>query len=545
MSKKLISCGRTPLFSKLKRSVAVARAARRLETSDFNALIEQRAAHSISRRDFLKGVAASSLIASAPTILTACSSHSRHTDFDSRVVIVGGGMAGLSAAYTLWKSGIRARIFEGSNRVGGRIYTARDLLAPGITTELGGEFIDSTHLDMLALAQEFGLGLIDTEAASEAQLSEGYFFGGTHYSEAQVIAAFREIVDRIQADYDSTGEIVDYQHEGNARALDNMSITQYLDRVGARGWFRQLLEVAYVTEYGLDADQQSALNLLFLIGTDTSNGFEIFGESDERYKIAGGNELVIEALQSVVGEQITTGYVLEAISDRAGKYALTFQVDGGVREISADIVLLTLPFSILRSVQMNLELPAFKRNAIDQLGYGTNTKVLIGCNRRIWREQGFNGGIYTDQLFQLGWDSSRQQSGESGGFTFYSGGALGLEAGRGGVSEQVDRLLPGLELAFPGVTSTLNGKQSRFYWPGNKFSLGSYAAYRPGQWTTIAGAEIAPVGDLYFAGEHCSYDFQGYMNGAAETGRRAAEEIIGRLGVTVASSRVLARNHYI
>jgi monoamine oxidase len=194
------------------------------------------------------------------------------------------------------------------------------------------------------------------------------------------------------------------------------------------------------------------------------------------------------------------------------------------------VVLLALPFSILRSVDIQVELPAFKRKAIDELGYGTNTKVMIGTSSRIWRDQGFNGGIYTDELFQLGWDSSRLQAGVAGGYTFYSGGALGVEAGKGKVSDQVQRLLPGLEAAYPGISNTLNGKQSRFFWPGHSFSRGSYAAYKPGQWTTIAGAEIVPVGGLYFAGEHCSYDYQGYMNGAAETGRRAAEAIIGLLG---------------
>jgi len=475
-------------------------------------------------------MASTAMLAAAPPFLSACSSRGRSGKIDPRIAIVGGGMAGLSAAYTLWKAGIRARIFEASDRVGGRIYTARDLLAPGLTTELGGEFIDSIHLDMLSLAHEFGLPLIDTESASEVGLSEGYFFGGRHYSESEIIENFNSVATRIAQDYDSTGEIVDFQNEGNAGALDNMSIAEYLDHIGASGVVRKLLEVAYVTEYGLEADQQSALNLIFLIGTDTTEGLALFGESDERYKILGGNDLVIQSLDSVVGEQVVKGHTLEAVQSNGGRYQLTFQRDGGAVEISADVVLLTLPFSVLRSVRLDLDLPASKRRAIDQLGYGTNSKVLIGCDRRIWREQGFNGGIYSDQRFQLGWDSSRQQSGSAGGFTFYSGGALGLEAGSGSVSDQVEKLLPGLELAFPGVTATLNGKQSRFFWPGYKYTLGSYAAYRPGQWTSIAGAEILPVGGVYFAGEHCSYDFQGYMNGAAETGRRAAEAIIERLG---------------
>jgi monoamine oxidase len=92
-------------------------------------------------------------------------------------------------------------------------------------------------------------------------------------------------------------------------------------------------------------------------------------------------------------------------------------------------------------------------------------------------------------------------------------------------------MMPGVERVFPGTQAAFNGRTSRFHWPTHPFTLASYACYRPGQWTTLAGAEIEPVGGLFFAGEHCSYDYQGYMNGAAETGRRAAEAVLDALGV--------------
>jgi monoamine oxidase len=89
-------------------------------------------------------------------------------------------------------------------------------------------------------------------------------------------------------------------------------------------------------------------------------------------------------------------------------------------------------------------------------------------------------------------------------------------------------LLPGLEAAYPGVTATRNGSVERFHWPTYPFTLASYRCFRPGQWTTIAGSEILPVDRLFFAGEHTSYNFQGYMNGGAETGRRVAEAILAK-----------------
>jgi len=107
---------------------------------------------------------------------------------------------------------------------------------------------------------------------------------------------------------------------------------------------------------------------------------------------------------------------------------------------------------------------------------------------------------------------------------------VGVDVGLDTAEHQANRLMAGMERVFPGVRATLNAKVARHHWPSAPFSKGSYACYRPGQWTTIAGAEFEPVGNLHFAGEHCSTDFQGFMNGAAETGRRAAQALLVAVG---------------
>jgi monoamine oxidase len=156
---------------------------------------------------------------------------------------------------------------------------------------------------------------------------------------------------------------------------------------------------------------------------------------------------------------------------------------------------------------------------------------MVGLLERPWRARGYSGSAYSDEGFQLCWDNSRGQPGPVGGLTLFSGGAPGLAVGRGSVDEQTARLLPGVERVFPGVAAARSERGVRWHWPTYPFAKGSYACYRPGQWTTIRGAEAAPVGNLLFAGEHCSLDYQGYMNGGAETGRLAAEATLRRLGV--------------
>jgi len=187
---------------------------------------------------------------------------------------------------------------------------------------------------------------------------------------------------------------------------------------------------------------------------------------------------------------------------------------------------LAIPFTLLREVKMSVGLTALKRKAIDELGYGTNAKVLVGFSSRPWEKQGYSGSTYSDELFQLAWANSFLQAGAAGGLTLYSGGQLGIEAGKGSQEAAAARLMLGIEKAYPGATRERNGKVSRMHWPSFPWTKGSYACYKPGQWTTIAGSEGVPIGNLFFAGEHCSYDFQGYMNGAAQSGADTAKAVM-------------------
>lgn len=450
---------------------------------------------------------------------------------DARIAIVGGGMAGLNTAFKLQKAGLNATIYEAADRTGGRMFTARNLLADGLTTELGGEFIDSTHEEMLALMDEFKLERLDTQDAKDLK-PETYFVNGRHYTQDDAAKAFVPLAKQIFEHYDSMGEVVNYETEGGGGEFDRLSIAQYFDRIGATGWLRELLDVAYVTEYGLDSAEQSALNFIFLIGTgdleDTSQ-VSLLGESDERYKVRGGNQQIVDELAKRLEPQIQRRHRLEAIRSNGPGYTLTFQTGGSVREENADIVVLALPFTLLRDVRMGVELPDLKKRAIAELAYGANAKVMVGFRSRPWQALGYSGATYSDEVFQLAWDNSLLQPGTAGGLTLYSGGKLALAAGDGTAEEAAARLMRGIERAYPGATRARNGQVSRFHWPTYAWTKGSYSCYKPGQWTTIAGAEGLPVGNLFFAGEHCSYDFQGYMNGAAQSGADTAKAIMARV----------------
>lgn len=528
---------RSPLFDSLRRALRVAALAARERRGlpRVDELVEM----AYTRRQFLRDSAlatTAALVAGCTRTDTPPAAGTAPAGTGSqppRIAIVGAGMAGLNAAYKLKQAGLASTIYEGANRTGGRMFTATNLLADGLTTELGGEFIDSDHEEMLKLMTEFGLERLDVQGPQWASLtSETYFVNGRHYTHAQAAQAFVPIAKRILKDYDALGDVVNYKTEGGGTAIDRQTITQYFDHIGVSGWMRELLEVAYVTEYGLEASEQSALNFVFLIGTgelDDPKALSLLGESDERYKVRGGNQKVVDELARRVESQIRTLHRLEAVRSRGQGFTLTFQHDGKPVDVDADIVVLTIPFSILRDVKMDVDLPDLKRKAIRELGYGTNAKVLVGFKSRPWEAQGYTGAVYSDEPFQLAWSNSFMQPGAAGGLTMYSGGKPGLEVGQGTAEAVAARMVRAMERVYPGVTAARNGKVSRFHWPSHPWTKGSYSCYTPGQWTTIAGSEGLPVGNLFFAGEHCSYDFQGFMNGAAQSGADVAKAVMTKV----------------
>ncbi|MGH9555707.1 MAG: flavin monoamine oxidase family protein, partial [Terriglobales bacterium] len=426
---------RTPLFESMVRILRLAALADRPGLPPLDELIEMPPPHRPTRRRFLEATALAGAGIAAGGWITP-----EPLDADSksaRVAIVGAGVAGLNAAYKLKKAGIRADVYEASARSGGRMFTARDLMGPGLTTELGGEFIDTGHEEMLALAKEFALPLLDTRSPRMGRVRrEAYFFNGRHYTQREAIHAFAPIAKKIAADSEGLEEVVDFEHEGGGRELDRTSIAEYIEKLGATGWMKELLEVAFVTEYGLEAGEQSALNLILLIGTEAGT-FELFGESDERYKIKGGNERIIDELLKRVPGQVQHRHRLEAIRERGKGFRLTFEdPNGSSTDVDCDAAILTLPFTMLREVELKIpDIAPWKLRAIRELGYGTNAKVLAGFRDRHWRSQGFSGNIFTDETFQSGWDNSALQPGIAGGFTFYSGGKLALDAGQGTAEE--------------------------------------------------------------------------------------------------------------
>lgn len=522
---------RTPLAHLLQRAAALAAHSRR-SGEPLDELIERSRAARVdaARRRFLLTSAGASV-----ALLAGCARLPRLADPGTDdVVVVGAGIAGLTCAWRLRQAGIGVRVYEAQARVGGRMFSLRDHFADGQVCELGGELIDSGHVRIRALAAELGLELDDLSTDPLADSGDIWFCGGRHYGEDDLLREFAPLAAAIARDAASlpAAEIT-YREPGGAQALDRETIAQWLDRNGAQGWLRRLIEVAYATEMGLDCDEQSALNLVTLIGTG-SERFAIFGDSDERYHVRGGNDRIVRRLGETMSGQVETGCALEALAqDADGRYRLSFARGAAAFDVHAHQVVLAIPFTTLRRVRLDLPLPDAKRRAIEQLRYGTNAKLMIGFDERAWRTRHRrNGSTYSDLPLQTTWETSRLQTGTAGILTNFTGGRHGVEIGRGTAGEQADAAVRQLEAIFPGIGAARGAaREARFHWPSHPWTRGSYACFAPGQWTTLRGAISEPVGQLHFAGEHCAFDNQGFMEGGCETGEDAALRVLRGRGV--------------
>src|SRR5438552_326574 len=421
---------RTPLMRALQRlSDEHSRAqALGMDVSEFRARTTEAA---YSRRELLRrGGAAGAAVALAGSLALARPARAASA---SRIAIVGCGIAGLSAALTLRNKGVYADLYESSNRVGGRMHSdwtefGTGFWANGQQAELCGELIDSNHKTILQLAQRFGLATVDLLGAQPNGTEDTYDVFGAPYPKDQADQDFQPVHNTLQGQVQATSYPTLYNLSTAAgKFFDNMTVYDWIENYvlgGHDSQFGTLLNNAYNEEYGAETTDQAALNLIYLLGYNTKPGnFSIYGKSDERYHIVGGNTLLPQAIASALpSESIRLNNRMMSIKTNSdGTSTMTFDTGSAPSTtVTADEVILCMSFSVLRTLDYRRAgFDKLKQTAITQLGPGINAKLNVQFNSRTWNRDGSTGSIYTDQPVQSGWDVTRGQPGATGIFVAY------------------------------------------------------------------------------------------------------------------------------
>jgi len=465
------------------------------------------------------------------------------------IAIIGGGLAGLHAAYHLQQAGVYATVYEARGRLGGRILSRRHRVGAGLVTDLGGEFINTDHADMLRLAQAFGLRLFNRrEDAQGFPFPEvGFYLDGQIRTEQEVAEHLRPLAAQIAQD----AARLDRDFERFAPPLDQLSVTDYLDQHADTipvPFIRTLVEDSIRTEYGVEPQASSALQLIFNLPTVQGQQVEVVGASDETFVVEGGSGQLIQALAQALAGQIQTRMPLQRLEADGSGFRLGFAT-GPV--VEADVVIMAIPFTVLREVDLQVSLPQRLWRFIQEVDLGANEKVIAGFAERVWRQaDGFVKEAWTDLGFSAVWDTTqRQPKREDGALTFFVGGREVQAVQAGSATEQLERILDQFERFIPGAAVAATGQVVRTHWTQSRRTRGSYTSFQPGQLTRFGdwlwvesddpeeGQEVH-VGNLIFAGEHVSDEFYGFMNGAAQTGRLAAEVVLRRGRAPVAETMV-------
>jgi monoamine oxidase len=478
-----------------------------------------------TRRALLKGIVAAGLLPALP--------RPAHAFRGGGVAIIGGGMAGLSALHRLRKEGVDARIYEARGRTGGRMFTHRPAQGPAF--EVGGQLVNTDHTDMHELAKAFGIGLIDRKTDPHRTL---ILAGDREIAEDALAEALRPIADQIDRDskrMDASPRIF--------AELDRLSIHGYLDRHAALirdTWLRDLLEATSRTEYGVEPDKASAVTLIWNLPTVDGTRIEVLGESDERFVIEGGSEALAQAIADKHRDRIEMGKRLLRIASARGGMRLDF-LDGSHAE--AETVIVAVPAPLTRQIDFAVPLPAPWRAYIAEMALGRCEKVQAATQDMPWtKPMGVGGELWqTDAAagYALGWDGSVHLPDRvDHAWTWFLGGnevdapepAAALAAAFASSAEK----------AIPGIGAACSaGPFRRTAWHRDPLTLGAYSTFAPGQLTRFGrlmwledehggATQVAGAGSILFAGEHLSDAYPGYMNGAAQTGRLAAEAVTGK-----------------
>jgi monoamine oxidase len=473
----------------------------------------------ISRREFLHGAAA----AAASFALHTTPLRADETSKD--VLVLGAGLGGLAAAYELHKAGFDVAVLEARTHPGGRVRTYRDPFSDGLYAEMGAEYVDALDEYDHRYCKEFGLKVLT------AKLYDGIFVRGKKFRMdefkknkevlpfkgtkpgvlfGQEEAYTKKLLEQIRDPSKLPPEIL---------KLDNLSVAELLTQQGAPEDVIALYTYLNATESTARPEEMSALTMIrgHLQHTD-------FSEQQNEGRIFGGNDQLPKAFARALSEKILYNRPVRKISPDANGAIVIFEEEGQIRSIRTPWLVIAIPFKVLREIEIS---PAFSENkmkCIHELSYGQVMKIAMQYAIRFWDQTGSLGQrVFTDTRLRRIYHMSIDEPGPRGILMSFTSGQDAENLGKLSEKERLSAALDEVKKIWPEAPSFFEGGVTK-YWNEDPWIKGSYSFTGVGQDQDFLELAKKPEGRVFFAGEHTS-PFRASMNGAIESGVRAAEEI--------------------
>jgi monoamine oxidase len=431
------------------------------------------------------------------------------------VLVAGAGLAGLCAARDLSRAGATVTVVEARDRVGGRVWTIREGFSDRQHAEAGGDMIDEAQTEIRDLSASLGLtltrilrdgfGYVRPDKSGQPKIVAR----SVQHGWQRLAAGLETLVRRYR--------LAEQRWDSPIAAdLARRSVSQWLDDERADDELRAMATGLR----GFFLADPEELSLLALV--------DQFAGSDQpgpghMYRIDGGNDRLPNALAAKLGDRVKLGAELVAVSVRGRAVHASVRHGRNVTNMVGDYIVFALPATTLRRVPIVPALPPHQHQAISTLRYGRGTKTLLQFDRRFWRAPGRPRAFGSPLAYGALWEGNEEQSGRPGILTLLAGGGASDATQLTIEREGIERFASGLEwLGADGAQLTAS---RQIVWQSDPFARGGYAFFDSAFDPALREWLARPAGRLFFAGEHTSMRWQGYMNGAVESGRRAALEI--------------------
>ncbi len=428
------------------------------------------------------------------------------------MIVAGAGLSGLVAARELTRRGADVEVVEARDRLGGRVWTLRDGAVAPFHAEAGGEFIDGEHEALRTMARDLHLPLVRV-------LRKGFgvaldYGGRVHVSSSQ--AAVWRSLQRLIAPATRALEIDDEESAAARTALARRSFAEVLEAVGASSRVHAL-GVALRGLFLADPDHLSALVIVEQAAEKRAPG------PQQMFRVKGGNDRLIDALARRSRLMIRLRHVVRAVRQTVGGVRVTIEDGQGRRATTlADYLVATVPVPVLLEWRFSPALPERQRQAFQTLSYGPATKVLLRSARPWWRGKNRPHAFGTNLPVGALWDACEDIQGAAV-LTLLAGGRAS-QAVRSLIDKDgIDGVLS--HLGWLGTVRQPTQLARVVTWELDPWSRGGYAVFGPRFDPASPSLVRQAFGRVLFAGEHTSDRWQGFMNGAVESGLRVASEL--------------------